>query len=228
MSALDPRELLLVPVGADKRPLIRWKQDGPLTREEARRWRPRPTYWARIIPPGQVVLDCDDGPPPASWPATLTQTTRRGAHLVFATDGRRVRQGRLDLDGRAVDVLAPGNTEIVSGPGRTWNRLPIAQLPGRLLLAIEWRPPEIVERGPVRHADRYIQAALQRAAEVVAAAPAGQRNRTLNSETWALARLDVGHGDVFAAMLPAALSAGLDRAEAEATIRSAMRRRAIA
>lgn len=70
----------------------------------------------------------------------------------------------------------------------------------------------------------YARAALANAAQVVARSGEGMRHATLNREAFAVARLadDVS---IMRALLPAALHAGLSRAEAERTIRDAARAR---
>lgn len=83
-------------------------------------------------------------------------------------------------------------------------------------------------RGEIAHADRYIRAAVEKASHAVAAAPDGERNRTLNREVFSLARLEVSESEIESAMLDAARAAGLGEREALRTIASALdgRRRA--
>ena len=91
--------------------------------------------------------------------------------------------------------------------------------------AVRQRPPPPV--GEIRHhPDRYVAAALRRAIEAVSSAPHGQRNDTMNAETWCLARFtDLTSDEIRSAMLGAAMTAGLSVPEATATIESALRRR---
>lgn len=81
---------------------------------------------------------------------------------------------------------------------------------------------------PDRPGTRYVEAAIQREAETVTTAPAGNRNHQLNRSTWALARF-VGEGlttpaSIEHAMMEAAAEAGIAAREAATTIRSALRR----
>jgi hypothetical protein len=66
-------------------------------------------------------------------------------------------------------------------------------------------------------------------ADVIAHAAEGTRNRTLNAETYALARFitsgDLAEADVFDTLLVAAMRAGLSKHEASKTIASALRAR---
>jgi len=74
---------------------------------------------------------------------------------------------------------------------------------------------------------KYWEASLERAAEKIASASAGERNAALNAESLSLARL-VASGvgtveEILIALLPAAVAAGLSETEARATIRSGLR-----
>ena len=74
----------------------------------------------------------------------------------------------------------------------------------------------------------YGKAALSKEVEIVAAAPEGGRNNTLNRSAWNMGQLvaggEVGDSEAFSALVDAALRAGLSRQEAEATCRSGMLR----
>lgn len=75
---------------------------------------------------------------------------------------------------------------------------------------------------------RYAIAALRHGVERAAAAPGGQRNHTLNQETYSLARKFVPDGTLTAqeiadAMAHAGVAAGLDRREIEQTLASALK-----
>ncbi len=86
---------------------------------------------------------------------------------------------------------------------------------------VRWPAP-----GPLRHPDRYARTVLDRECARVAGAVVGERNHTLYRAARSLARLaDAGlidPGQVSAALADAAGSAGLGRAEADRTIRSAL------
>jgi hypothetical protein len=75
----------------------------------------------------------------------------------------------------------------------------------------------------------YAARALHGEAEAVATAPVGRRAITLNTSAWTLARpeLDgiVDADDIEAALVPAAVAAGLNEREAVAIVRGALRRR---
>jgi hypothetical protein len=94
-----------------------------------------------------------------------------------------------------------------------------------------WREPQPA-RPPVTPgppvSDNYLRAALEREAAVVASAPEGVRNNTLNSAVYTLARLrDRGLDDevIVRVMVAAAIDAGLPEREARSTVRSALRGR---
>jgi hypothetical protein len=90
------------------------------------------------------------------------------------------------------------------------------------------QPPQPSRRkaAPPVHADAYVRAALRRATQAVASAPEGTRNSTLNRETFCVARFDViDDATIEAAMIDAALAAGLTEPEARRTIVGAVRAR---
>jgi hypothetical protein len=76
---------------------------------------------------------------------------------------------------------------------------------------------------------RYIEAAVAREADACRSAPEGLWQETLSRAAWALARFEcegeLSAGDIFGALVPAALASGLPRREVTSTIRSALRRR---
>jgi hypothetical protein len=88
------------------------------------------------------------------------------------------------------------------------------------------------QEAPPRHADdaggrrRYALAALRRAADRVATAPHGQRNDTLNSETFSLTRFlaegTLDAAEVATAMAYAGRQAGLPPLEVKATLASTL------
>lgn len=85
-------------------------------------------------------------------------------------------------------------------------------------------------RIPLRgRSPRYGLAALEDEARVVAAAPAGLRNETLNRSAWSLARLVIDGSldcdDVEDVLVQAGIDAGLDPREARTTVCGALRRR---
>jgi hypothetical protein len=96
--------------------------------------------------------------------------------------------------------------------------------------------PEAIDRGPgqlevvdAAKGPAYAARALEGEAEAVATAPVGLRAITLNTSAWTLARpeLDelVDADDIEAALVPAAVDAGLSEREARSIVRGALRRR---
>lgn len=132
--------MTLIPIGLNKKPLITWRAPRAASHETtsptfapgARQWRGRAPLWARVIPEGAVVLDLDDGRgPPADWPATAELWTPRGVHLWYGSALRFTKRAVM-IGGRRVDVCPAGTLEIVSGPGRWFVNVAIAELPGWL------------------------------------------------------------------------------------------------
>jgi hypothetical protein len=96
--------------------------------------------------------------------------------------------------------------------------------------------PEAIDRGPgqlevvdAAKGPAYAARALEGEAEAVATAPVGLRAITLNTSAWTLARpeLDgiIDADDIEAALVPAAVDAGLSEREARSIVRGALRRR---
>lgn len=87
-------------------------------------------------------------------------------------------------------------------------------------------PAPVPSRPMSEHGRPYAVAALRRAVEQVATAPAGQRNATLNSATWRVARfISTGQlqpGEIADALAHAGRVAGLDRMEVQRTLASAL------
>lgn len=86
------------------------------------------------------------------------------------------------------------------------------------------RPASRPTLEPPQHGDRYIRAALHRAADALASARDGTRHETLNREAFTLARLGLSAMEISAALMPAWIAAaGQARArEGERTIRDAV------
>jgi hypothetical protein len=90
------------------------------------------------------------------------------------------------------------------------------------------KPPRPVVQPPApEHRDRYVQAALQKAADAVSSASEGARHFTLSREAFTLARpeLRLDEGQIVSALLPAFVGAAGERREYEGrrTIRDAVR-----
>lgn len=86
------------------------------------------------------------------------------------------------------------------------------------------RPPPPANAG---HRGRYVDAAIRSAIQIVATAPEGQRNSTLNAETYKLARFiqsgDLTADNIAIAMTSGARAAGLPVSETIRTVASALR-----
>ena len=187
---------------------------------------------------GIAALDIDNKPGGLDWfeanrdklPATRTHRTRSGGlHLWF--------KHRAGLRS-SVSAIAPGIDIRADGGSCIW--WPAAGLPvlsaGPLAEWPEWLapppkpawtpPPAAPWAGNDRRARAYAEAAMRRAVDRVATAAPGTRNATLNRETYGLLRLTstggLHAGEIAEAMAHAALAAGLDRREIEATLRSAL------
>lgn len=173
-------------------------------------------------------------------PATRIHCTRSGGfHLVFGHQpGLRSWAGRPipGIDGRAdggyiIWWPAAGLPVLCDAPPAPW--------PAWLLK--ELSAPRFAARGEVRgpaadsprHCVRssYARAALRLAAERVAQASIGARNRTLNREAYGIGRLIaagfVDAQEVADTLAAAAFMAGLGPREIEATLRSALRARGL-
>jgi hypothetical protein len=167
-------------------------------------------------------------------PGTRTHRTRSGGlHLLFRhVDGLRCSAGKLAI---GIDVRAEGGF-IVWWPAAglpTLHDAPLAAWPEWLLaLLAPASTPVIHPIAQAFHAapsdwPRYAAvAALRRAVERVAVAPEGQRNDTLNRETFALARFlaegALAPAEIADALAIAARHAGLSARETAATLVSAL------
>jgi len=178
----------------------------------------------------------------APIPATVSATTGGGGrHYLFAAPEGGIKsaanafgheQPGVDTRGRGgYIVVAPSRH--ASGGTYLWDQPPpwpqtLAPWPtllDKLLNADNARPVKerVTSRGDTTN---YANTALERECDTVAHCPAGGRNNTLNESAFNLGTL-VGAGQLdreraHAALLVAALTAGLGRREAEATIRSGL------
>ncbi|EGO96804.1 bifunctional DNA primase/polymerase [Acidiphilium sp. PM] len=187
---------------------------------------------------GISALDVDNKPGGLEWfaanrhklPATRTHRTRSGGlHLWF--------KHRAGLRS-SVATIAPGIDVRADAGSCIWwpaaglpvlSAGPLADWPDWLVPPPKpgWTPPPAAPWvGNDRRARAYAEAALRRAIERVAGAAPGTRNATLNSETYGLLRLTstggLSAGEVAEAMAHAAIVAGLERREIEATLKSAL------
>jgi len=171
-----------------------------------------------------------------------TVLTPRGWHIYVAVtgSGNTTRLGGLagvDWRGKGGYVVAPPS---VRDDGGTWSWFgdddpelgpdaPIRPAPGWVLALFERGTQTVmpIATAPLKSADAYGRAALEREVGRVAMAPVGARNDQLNRSAHALGQLAAARRvdiDVAGnALLAAAIRGGLGEAEAEATIRSGLR-----
>jgi hypothetical protein len=167
-------------------------------------------------------------------PATATARTGRGVHLYFLAatpignsdvglpDGVHVR-------GRGGYAVAPPSLHAI-GVRYRWKRGgPLAPLPAWFaeLFATRSMPTRARSMPPIVTGARYLQRALEGEVELVATAPKGTRNTTLNRAAFRLGQLTAAQlgteAELSQPLLAAARAAGLDAAEARTTIASGLR-----
>ncbi|WP_029604412.1 bifunctional DNA primase/polymerase [Kozakia baliensis] len=161
------------------------------------------------------------------------ETRSGGMHVLFQDNGAiRNSAGRV---AKHVDVRGEGGYIIwwpAYGLGQINSEAPLTPMPDWLTSKLkpetkERRTPGEKSARPIN--DRYIGKAIERAYELVAMAPPGQRNDTLNRQTYSLARfIETGiitGSDIEHAMSSAGVMAGLEDREIAATIQSALRGR---
>lgn len=200
---------------------------------------------------GAFVLDVDlpDGPDSLAaledehgpLPPTLEQRTGGGGrHLFFKRpEGREVRSSAgklapgLDVRGEVGYVILPPSGH-PSGNKYAWvsNETPIAEAPGWLLDMVAPLPkPNTAQNSTplpahVGATSAYGRKALEDECGIVASTPEGSRNDQLNRSAFALGQLVAGgeldNQEAEAALLGAALSAGLPEHGARKTIASGM------
>jgi hypothetical protein len=168
-------------------------------------------------------------------PPTPTVATGNGIHLYFHPGAREIGNtagalpAGVHVRGSGGYVVAPPSRH-ANGQRYRWQRGgPLATLPGWLAELV--RPPTpqpaspSVTRPRARH--RYLQRALDGELALVASAPVGTRNTTLNRAAFRLGQL-AGAGlstaeELTWPLLAAARTAGLPDSEALATIASGLR-----
>lgn len=174
-----------------------------------------------------------------AWPDTFEVTTPSGGqHIYFAAPaGEPVRNSASKL-APGVDVRASGGYVVAAPSATDAGRYtvdrghPVAPLPAWLERLL--RPPRPVPLRPtqartaplVRPRDRYAAAALEAEVAEVVGAPVGTRNDRLNTAAYNLGQLvgagKIDAGTVVAALLTAAVSAGLSEREASQTVESGL------
>jgi hypothetical protein len=173
-------------------------------------------------------------------PVTRTHGTRSGGlHLLFQhVAGLRCSAGAIaaGVDTRAsggyfIHWPAVGLPVLCDAPLGLWPEWLLEELrpPRRAAPRAAWTRSLNTSRD--RAGASYCSAALQHAAERVACAPAGSRNRTLNGEAYGIGRLVAGGlldaQEAADRLAAAAVAAGLAPREIEATLRSALRARGL-
>lgn len=173
--------------------------------------------------------------------APCQRTGGGGWQLFFAWPGDRIVRNSASKVAPNVDVRGDGGFVVVPPsvhPSGARYRWPMGRAPWeieppqapRWLLDLVAPPPKPRTRvkRPRITGDRYARAALTQAVDRVMAAPVGTRNTTLNREAFGTARL-IGEGLSEAvwrdALGSAGARAGLDEAEVERTLTSALRGR---
>jgi Bifunctional DNA primase/polymerase, N-terminal len=187
------------------------------------------------------VVAMPDGAPLLDGPTALTGGD--GYHRYLEPTGLGNKAGFLphcDWRGRGGYVVAPPSLH-ASGRSYEWwpgeedpwfgKDAPLQQVPPWLLKLLEPpRPPVVALATPKRvtgDACRYGRAALEAEVANVLAAPVGRRNHTLNQAGFNMGTLMVVRAvdpeETAAALLAAALRAGLPEREARATLASGIR-----
>lgn len=229
-----------------KKPASPWKrfQTERPSLEDQRRWQAEGCNAAIVTgtASGVLVLDCDT--PEAIAEAERLGTngapkakTAKGAHFYFAHPGGQVSNKTgflpgMDLRGDGGFVVAPGSIH-PSGARYEWEIPPAGELPtvpGWLSEALRPKPAQAPPAAPIKStasASPYSLAALQSEIEAMRIAPEGTRNHQLNKSAFALAQLaasgDVSENEAAAELRQAALEAGLEPDEVEATLASGWR-----
>ncbi|HLY44333.1 MAG TPA: bifunctional DNA primase/polymerase [Stellaceae bacterium] len=134
----------------------------------------------------------------ATHPASPTAyTPQGGCAVLFRWPGHFVKTvaGRL---GTYLDIRGDGGSLLLPpGPGRWWDphlgpETPLAPMPEWMVIPEPAAPP--IAPAPVmsQPLGRYAEAALDGAVKAIITAPDGQQRKTLNTETYSIARLVAG------------------------------------
>lgn len=189
---------------------------------------------------GLFAVDVDDPQStfPQALPPTLqSRTPRGGSHYVFAC--AEALPNTVKKLAPAVDTRGPNgyivvSPSVVDGKLYQWvTDMEPQPLPGWIADALRTKPsapaPAPAASRPVAAAgsSAYGQRALQEEADKVARTGEGGRNDALNRATFKVAQLvaggEVDEGEARAALIDAALAAGLDEREASRTVESGFR-----
>jgi hypothetical protein len=180
-----------------------------------------------------VALVAHHGPLP---PRPMTRTGGSGGAALFFRHGSETLRGQSGCPAAGLDphrgrqaVMIPPSRHSVTGGAYTWRTAPWELAPPAIppWLAGLLAPPPRAPAPPYTMTDERARKALYAAVDHVRTGGAGGRNDTLNRNAFKLAKL-VADGKLYrqvveGALLDAALEVGLDRKEAEDTIKSAFR-----
>lgn len=187
---------------------------------------------------GFVVVDHDHAEIPPEFPPTLTAKTGSGWHQYYSTSAKIPNSAKklsphIDVRGLGGQVVIPPSRH-VSGVRYTWH-LDVSMVPlpkwieEALALTGKWI--EIPDWSKADHRPKgYGPAALSREVARLAGTAAGSRNDQLFRSAANLSELvnggHVGDAEAKAALIGAAMQAGLGEAEIDTTIRSAFKKTA--
>ncbi|MDP2849087.1 MAG: bifunctional DNA primase/polymerase [Humidesulfovibrio sp.] len=178
-------------------------------------------------PASLAALEATHGPLPLTWTAT---TPSGGIHMHFTLPAGLVLKNSASRLGPGLDIRTEGGYVIAPPtPGYAWTsgKTPRANAP-KWLLELLTTPKATTHAAPAQSAatTSYGRAALDSECARVALAPQGSRNQTLNAAAFAVAQLvaggEVDRSEAEAALLHAALRAGLSETEASKTLASGM------
>ncbi len=182
-------------------------------------------------PASLAALEAEHGPLPRTWTA---RTGSGGEHRYFRLqEGQEIRNSAsklatgLDVRGEGGYVIAPPT------PGYSWTSqgAPLADAPEWLLSLILTPAKSPAPASPKNAATgsgttKYGATALESECGKVALASQGSRNHTLNAAAFCIGQLvaggEIDRSEAEAALLHAALRAGLSEAEAGKTLASGM------
>jgi hypothetical protein len=180
--------------------------------------------------------------PQSSRPRIIGTTPSGGKHLYFSPPPAGYRQNNTAGSVPGIDSRGLGGQVLIAGPGRTlhiqeWEFPPVPQpwldviavpTPQTIGDALVRRAQTLTRENPTRRerGREVARMALMGAGEAVVNAGEGRRNTLLNWAAYVAGREAIAAGwdtdTVEAVLLGAALEAGLEQGEAEATIKSGL------
>jgi len=228
--------MAVFPCNANKKPVTEHGLKDATTDEAAiRAWWSRWPYadiaWS--VPAGVVVLDLDidkggdgvhdfakhEGAHPDDVATPQATTPRGGRHLVYAAGAGALYRNGVRLNGSAIDVRASGGYIVLPGPGngRAWLKpltTPFAAVPA--WISPRAKPAPSREPKPFAGETRRARARLDAACAVIAGAPNGAQEVTLNAQSFVVGGF-VGAGELNEESAVAALAAAARRMPAHAS-----------